>query len=94
MLIRELTGSKHAVAGAVFYLVAHAMFKGGLFMVAGVVDHEAGVPHDPQVLRHRALCYVEPGSQGVDAQHSTLQQAQGLHPRADGEHLQDSGQPV
>ncbi len=35
-------GSEHAVAAAVLYLVAHAMFKGCLFMVAGVVDHEAG----------------------------------------------------
>ncbi|HET7413271.1 MAG TPA: hydrogen gas-evolving membrane-bound hydrogenase subunit E, partial [Pararhizobium sp.] len=35
-------GTPHAVAAAVLYLVAHAMFKGGLFMVAGVVDHEAG----------------------------------------------------
>ncbi|GAB4360623.1 MAG: putative monovalent cation/H+ antiporter subunit A [Oricola sp.] len=35
-------GSEAAAAGAVLYLVAHSMFKGGLFMVAGNVDHEAG----------------------------------------------------
>ncbi|TPW26678.1 putative monovalent cation/H+ antiporter subunit A [Pararhizobium mangrovi] len=35
-------GGEHAVAGAVLYLVAHALFKGALFMVAGIVDHEAG----------------------------------------------------
>ena len=35
-------GSEHALAAAVLYLVAHAMFKGGLFMVAGIIDHEAG----------------------------------------------------
>ena len=35
-------GSEEAVTAAVLYLVAHAMFKGCLFMVAGVVDHEAG----------------------------------------------------
>jgi multicomponent Na+:H+ antiporter subunit A len=35
-------GSEHAIAGAVLYLIAHSMFKGGLFMVAGVIDHETG----------------------------------------------------
>jgi multicomponent Na+:H+ antiporter subunit A len=35
-------GSDYALAGAVLYLVAHALFKGGLFMVAGAIDHEAG----------------------------------------------------
>ncbi|WP_421852565.1 putative monovalent cation/H+ antiporter subunit A [Oricola sp.] len=35
-------GSEKAIQGAVLYLVAHSMFKGCLFMVAGNVDHEAG----------------------------------------------------
>ncbi|RAI00922.1 putative monovalent cation/H+ antiporter subunit A [Acuticoccus sediminis] len=35
-------GSEHAIAGAVAYLIAHALFKGGLFMVAGCIDHETG----------------------------------------------------
>ena len=35
-------GSEHAIAAAVLYLVAHSLFKGGLFMVAGLIDHEAG----------------------------------------------------
>lgn len=35
-------GSARAVEAAVLYLVAHAMFKGALFMVAGLLDHEAG----------------------------------------------------
>jgi multicomponent Na+:H+ antiporter subunit A len=35
-------GSERAVQAAVLYLVAHSMFKGALFMVAGLVDHEAG----------------------------------------------------
>ncbi|MGF0536831.1 putative monovalent cation/H+ antiporter subunit A [Agrobacterium sp. ES01] len=35
-------GSEHAVVAAVLYLVAHSLFKGGLFMVAGIIDHEAG----------------------------------------------------
>lgn len=35
-------GTEHAIAGAVAYLLAHALFKGGLFMVAGAIDHETG----------------------------------------------------
>ena len=35
-------GSQHAVAAAALYLVAHSLFKGALFMVAGLVDHETG----------------------------------------------------
>jgi len=35
-------GTKYAIAGAVAYLIAHALFKGGLFMVAGAIDHETG----------------------------------------------------
>src|SRR5690606_21857211 len=35
-------GSEHAVAAAALYLVAHSLFKGALFMVAGLIDHEAG----------------------------------------------------
>ena len=31
-------GSEHAIAAAVLYLVAHSLFKGGLFMVAGLID--------------------------------------------------------
>ena len=35
-------GTPYAIAGAVLYLIAHAFFKGGLFMVAGAIDHETG----------------------------------------------------
>lgn len=35
-------GSPHALAAAVLYLIAHCLFKGGLFMVAGILDHETG----------------------------------------------------
>jgi len=35
-------GSETAVQAAVLYLVAHSLFKGALFMVAGLIDHEAG----------------------------------------------------
>ncbi|WP_454848662.1 putative monovalent cation/H+ antiporter subunit A [Rhizobium binxianense] len=35
-------GSHYAVEAAVLYLVAHSLFKGALFMVAGIIDHETG----------------------------------------------------
>ncbi|WP_170125031.1 putative monovalent cation/H+ antiporter subunit A [Pseudaminobacter salicylatoxidans] len=35
-------GSEVAVEAAVLYLIAHSMFKGALFMVAGLIDHETG----------------------------------------------------
>ncbi|TCL76110.1 putative monovalent cation/H+ antiporter subunit A [Rhizobium sp. BK251] len=35
-------GSPYAVEAAVLYLIAHSLFKGALFMVAGIVDHETG----------------------------------------------------
>ncbi|GAA0772704.1 putative monovalent cation/H+ antiporter subunit A [Roseibium denhamense] len=43
-LLVMLTGSSYekALEGAVLYLLAHSLFKGALFMVAGTIDHEAG----------------------------------------------------
>ncbi|MEM1376992.1 MAG: putative monovalent cation/H+ antiporter subunit A [Pseudomonadota bacterium] len=35
-------GTHKAIEGAVLYLIAHSLFKGALFMVAGNVDHETG----------------------------------------------------
>ncbi|MDM9627106.1 putative monovalent cation/H+ antiporter subunit A [Rhizobium sp. S152] len=35
-------GSPYAVEAATLYLVAHSLFKGALFMVAGIIDHETG----------------------------------------------------
>jgi multicomponent Na+:H+ antiporter subunit A len=35
-------GTKAAVAAMLLYFVAHALYKAGLFMVAGAIDHEAG----------------------------------------------------
>ncbi len=35
-------GGERAIEAAVYYLVAHSLFKGGLFMVAGAIDHGAG----------------------------------------------------
>ncbi|MDX2357116.1 hydrogen gas-evolving membrane-bound hydrogenase subunit E [Dietzia sp. PP-33] len=35
-------GTQEALAAAALHTVAHALFKSGLFMLVGVVDHEAG----------------------------------------------------
>lgn len=35
-------GTKYAITAAVTFLVVHAMYKGGLFLVAGAIDHETG----------------------------------------------------
>ena len=35
-------GSKLAIVGAVAYFLAHAFYKAGLFLVTGIIDHEAG----------------------------------------------------
>jgi multicomponent Na+:H+ antiporter subunit A len=35
-------GSPHAVQAVTVFLLAHALYKGALFMVAGAVDHETG----------------------------------------------------
>lgn len=36
-------GTEHAAVAAALYLVAHALFKGALFMLAGILDHATGV---------------------------------------------------
>jgi multicomponent Na+:H+ antiporter subunit A len=43
-LLVMLTGTSYdeAIFGAVAYLFAHSLFKGGLFMVSGAIDHESG----------------------------------------------------
>ena len=35
-------GTRHAIEAMVVFLLAHALYKGALFMVAGAVDHETG----------------------------------------------------
>jgi multicomponent Na+:H+ antiporter subunit A len=35
-------GTREAMVAALVYLVAHACYKGALFLVAGIVDHEVG----------------------------------------------------
>lgn len=43
LLVMMTGGSgEGAILGAVAYLLAHALFKAGLFMVVGIIDHEAG----------------------------------------------------
>jgi multicomponent Na+:H+ antiporter subunit A len=47
-------GSDKAVEAAALYLIAHSLFKGALFMVAGTIDHEAGTRDQTKLsgLRH------------------------------------------
>lgn len=35
-------GSSLAIKGAMIYLLVHSLYKGGLFMIAGSIDHETG----------------------------------------------------
>ncbi len=35
-------GTREAIVAALVYMVAHACYKGALFLVAGAIDHEAG----------------------------------------------------
>ncbi len=47
-------GTTIAIKAAVVFLIVHSIYKGALFMVAGIVDHEAGTREIEQVrgLRH------------------------------------------
>lgn len=54
-------GTEAAIAGAMLYLVAHAAYKGGLFLVAGIIDHETGTREITQLgglLRTMPLTFV------------------------------------
>ena len=54
-------GTEAAIAGACLYLVAHAAYKGGLFLVAGIIDHETGTREITQLgglLRTMPLTFV------------------------------------
>jgi multicomponent Na+:H+ antiporter subunit A len=42
MMLLLGVGTRLAVAAGLVYLVAHACYKGALFLVAGAVDHETG----------------------------------------------------
>ncbi len=35
-------GSEYAMTAFVTFLLAHSLYKGALFMVAGILDHETG----------------------------------------------------
>ncbi len=49
-------GSKHAAEGAVAFLLAHALYKGALFLVAGIVDHGTGTRDIRRLgLLHKAM---------------------------------------
>lgn len=52
-----------AVVAAVFHLINHATFKGALFMVTGIVDHEAGYQKSEEARRaaygHAGVLYTD-----------------------------------
>jgi multicomponent Na+:H+ antiporter subunit A len=50
-------GTPAAILGAMFHLLNHAAFKGSLFMVAGIIDHETG---SRDIRRLRGLAQVMP----------------------------------
>ncbi|MCP9495663.1 MAG: putative monovalent cation/H+ antiporter subunit A [Pyrinomonadaceae bacterium MAG19_C2-C3] len=43
------TGSEYAIRAALVFLLAHALYKGALFMIAGIIDHQTGTK-DVEVL--------------------------------------------
>lgn len=55
-------GTEHALAAAVLHTIAHALFKSGLFMMVGVVDHAA---HTRELSRMPRLVGAMPGSFAV-----------------------------
>ena len=42
-------GTQEAIKGAVVFLLAHALYKGALFLIAGAVDHETGTRNVKQL---------------------------------------------
>lgn len=48
-------GTEQAALAAVTFLLAHALYKGALFMIAGIIDHEAGIKDFEKAsgLRHK-----------------------------------------
>lgn len=57
-------GTPLAIAGMVTYLLAHALYKGALFLVAGVVDHET---HRRDIRYLRSLWRVMPATATIAA---------------------------
>jgi len=55
-------GTEKALIGAGAYLLAHSLFKGALFMVAGCVDHESGTRDITKVGGLAALMPVTAGA--------------------------------
>ncbi|WP_193102041.1 DUF4040 family protein [Brevibacterium aurantiacum] len=54
-------GSEAAIAAATLHVIAHALFKSGLFMMVGVVDHLAGtreLTRIPQLMRAAPASFI------------------------------------
>lgn len=55
-------GTKAALEAAITYLIIHCLYKAALFLVAGIVDHEAGTRDVKQL---HGLAYVMPLTAGA-----------------------------
>lgn len=60
-------GTQETILAALVYLVAHAAYKGALFMVAGVVDHETGTRDISQLAGLRRMMPITALAGGVAA---------------------------
>jgi multicomponent Na+:H+ antiporter subunit A len=60
-------GTQAAVTAGLFYLLAHACYKGGLFLVAGAIEHEAGTRDLPALAGLRRAMPVTALAAGLAA---------------------------
>lgn len=60
-------GTRETILAALVYLVAHAAYKGALFMVAGVIDHETGTRDISQLSGLRRMMPLTAFAGGVAA---------------------------
>lgn len=55
-------GTELSLQAAVIMLVAHALYKGALFLVAGAIDHETG---SRDIIRLRGLAHAMPKTAAI-----------------------------
>ncbi len=60
-------GTRETILAALVYLVAHAAYKGALFMVAGVIDHETGTRDISRLAGLRRMMPITAFAGGVAA---------------------------
>lgn len=60
-------GSKLAIKAMIIYLVAHSLYKGALFLIAGIIDHETGTRDISKVAGLRKLLPITSIAGGLSA---------------------------